>query len=123
MLMPQTMAIIIATFPAERRGTALGIWGAVAGVATIAGPTLGGFLVTSVGWRWIFFVNLPIGIVVLAMTFAFIPDTRLERRHQLDVPRRADRHGRAVLPDVRPDRGPALLLERLDPRPASRPAR
>jgi MFS family permease len=46
MLMPQTMAIIIATFPSDRRGTALGIWGAVAGLATVAGPTLGGVLVT-----------------------------------------------------------------------------
>ena len=47
LLMPQTMAIIIGTFPADRRGTALGIWGAVAGLATVAGPTLGGVLVTS----------------------------------------------------------------------------
>src|SRR5689334_20303732 len=53
LLMPQTMAIIIATFPAERRGTALGIWGAVAGLATVAGPTLGGLLVTVADWRWI----------------------------------------------------------------------
>lgn len=46
-LMPQTMTIIIGTFPAERRGAALGVWGGVAGVATIAGPTLGGFLVST----------------------------------------------------------------------------
>jgi EmrB/QacA subfamily drug resistance transporter len=85
MLMPQTMAIIIATFPAERRGAALGIWGAVAGVATIAGPTLGGFLVTTFDWRWIFFVNLPIGAVVLVMAFTFIPSVRQERRHKLDM--------------------------------------
>ncbi len=85
MLMPQTMAIIIATFPSERRGAALGIWGAVAGVATIAGPTLGGFLVTSFGWRWIFFVNLPIGVIVLAMAITIIPAVKQERRHKLDV--------------------------------------
>jgi EmrB/QacA subfamily drug resistance transporter len=85
MLMPQTMAIIIGTFPPDRRGTALGIWGAVAGLATVAGPTLGGVLVTYASWRWIFIVNVPIGLIVLAMTFAFIPDTRMERQHKLDL--------------------------------------
>jgi EmrB/QacA subfamily drug resistance transporter len=86
LLMPQTMAIIIATFPPERRGSALGVWGAVAGVATIAGPTLGGFLVTTFDWRWIFFVNLPVGVLVLAMASVFIPDNRQERQHRLDLP-------------------------------------
>jgi EmrB/QacA subfamily drug resistance transporter len=85
LLMPQTMAIIIATFPADRRGTALGIWGAVAGLATVAGPTLGGVLVTYASWRWIFIVNVPVGLIVLAMTFAFIPDTRMQRQHKLDL--------------------------------------
>ncbi|GAA0356976.1 MFS transporter [Actinoallomurus spadix] len=85
LLMPQTMAIIIATFPAERRGAALGIWGAVAGVATIAGPTLGGLLVTALDWRWIFFVNLPIGVLVLVLAFAVIPGVRIERTHRLDL--------------------------------------
>jgi len=85
LLMPQTMAIVIATFPAERRGTALGVWGAVAGLATVAGPTLGGLLVTVADWRWIFFVNIPIGVAVLVMTYAFIPDARLERQHRMDL--------------------------------------
>jgi EmrB/QacA subfamily drug resistance transporter len=85
MLIPQTMALIVATFPAERRGTALGIWGAIAGVATIAGPTLGGLLVTTFGWRWIFFVNLPIGAIVLVASFALIPPVKVERQHRLDV--------------------------------------
>jgi EmrB/QacA subfamily drug resistance transporter len=85
LLMPQTMAIVIATFPAERRGVALGVWGAVAGLATVAGPTLGGFLVTFASWRWIFFVNVPIGVAVLVMTWAYLPDTRIERRHRIDL--------------------------------------
>jgi EmrB/QacA subfamily drug resistance transporter len=85
MLMPQTMAIIVATFPPQRRGAALGLWGAVAGVATIAGPTLGGFLVSTFGWRWIFFVNLPIGVIVLIASFVLIPSVRQERRHRMDV--------------------------------------
>ncbi|MGH8877359.1 MAG: MFS transporter [Stackebrandtia sp.] len=85
-LMPQTMTIIIATFPPERRGMALGVWGAVAGVATIAGPTLGGLLVSTAGWRWIFFVNVPIGVLVLVLTVMFVPDDRHGTRHKLDLP-------------------------------------
>jgi EmrB/QacA subfamily drug resistance transporter len=86
MLMPQTLTIITNTFPAERRGAAFGVWGAVAGVATVAGPTLGGLLVTAFDWRWIFFVNLPFGVLVLAVTFVIIPDLRPGRRHRLDIP-------------------------------------
>src|ERR1700678_2074656 len=74
MLMAQTLAIVTMVFPPERRGAAFGIWGAVAGLATIAGPTLGGLLVTAFDWRWIFFVNLPIGVAVFAVTFFIVPD-------------------------------------------------
>jgi EmrB/QacA subfamily drug resistance transporter len=84
-LMPQTLAIVTMTFPPERRGAAFGVWGAVAGLATIAGPTLGGLLVTAFDWRWIFFVNLPIGIAVLGLTFVIIPGVRPGRRHRFDV--------------------------------------
>ncbi len=83
-LMPQTLAILTMVFPPERRGAAFGIWGAVAGVATIAGPTLGGLLVTAFDWRYIFFVNLPIGIIVIALAGVIIPDLRTGRRHRLD---------------------------------------
>jgi EmrB/QacA subfamily drug resistance transporter len=86
MLMPQTLTIITNTFPPERRGAAFGVWGAVAGVATIAGPTLGGLLVTAFDWRYIFFVNLPIGVAVLVLTVFIIPDLRLGRRHRIDIP-------------------------------------
>jgi EmrB/QacA subfamily drug resistance transporter len=84
MLMPQTLTIITNTFPPERRGAAFGVWGAVAGVATIAGPTLGGLLVTAFDWRYIFFVNLPIGVIVLAITPAIIPNVKPGRRHRID---------------------------------------
>jgi len=86
MLIPQTLAIITMTFPADRRGVAFGIWGAVAGVATIAGPTLGGLLVTAFDWRWIFFVNLPIGVIVFTGALLILPDIKPGRRHQLDLP-------------------------------------
>jgi EmrB/QacA subfamily drug resistance transporter len=85
MLMPQTLAIVTMTFPPDRRGAAFGVWGAVAGLATIAGPTLGGLLVTAFDWRWIFFVNLPIGAAVLALTFFIIPAFQPGRRHRFDI--------------------------------------
>lgn len=85
LLMPQTLAILTMVFPPERRGAAFGVWGAVAGVATIAGPTLGGLLVTAFDWRYIFFINVPIGLVVVVLSFAIIPDLRTGMRHRLDV--------------------------------------
>jgi EmrB/QacA subfamily drug resistance transporter len=85
MLMPQTMAVTALVFPPDRRGTAFGVSGAVAGCATVAGPPLGGLLVTALGWRWIFFVNLPIGVIVLVSTFAIIPDLRPSGGHRLDI--------------------------------------
>ncbi|HEV2258009.1 MAG TPA: DHA2 family efflux MFS transporter permease subunit [Streptosporangiaceae bacterium] len=85
MLMPQTLALVTMTFPPDRRGAAFGVWGAVAGLATIAGPTLGGLLVTAFDWRWIFFVNLPIGAAVLAVTFFIIPGFQPGRRHRFDI--------------------------------------
>jgi EmrB/QacA subfamily drug resistance transporter len=84
-LTPQTLAIITTLFPPERRGAAFGIWGGVAGLATIAGPTVGGAIVTYISWQWIFFVNVPIGIVALIATFAIIPDLRTGRRHGWDI--------------------------------------
>ena len=84
LLTPQTLAMLTAIFPAARRGAAFGIWGAVAGLATVAGPTLGGWLVTAWSWRWIFYVNLPIGIITLVLAAVILPDLRLNRDHRLD---------------------------------------
>src|SRR5712691_11042708 len=85
LLTPQTLAILTSLFPPERRGAAFGIWAGVAGLATLAGPTIGGAIVTYVDWRWIFFVNVPIGIAALVATFAIIPDIRPGRRHGWDL--------------------------------------
>src|SRR5438270_542475 len=85
LLTPQTLAIITTLFPPERRGAAFGLWGAVAGLATITGPTLGGAIITYINWRWIFFVNVPIGIGALIATFLIIPDLRMARRHGWDI--------------------------------------
>lgn len=84
LLTPQTLSVLTVIFPADKRGAAFGIWGAVAGVATLAGPVLGGWLVTDFGWRWIFFVNLPVGIVALVGAVIVMPDLKLNREHRLD---------------------------------------
>src|SRR5450759_3265364 len=85
LLVPQTLAILTSLFPPERRGAAFGIWAGVAGLATLAGPTIGGAIVTYVDWRWIFFVNVPIGIAALVATFIIVPDLRPGRRHGWDI--------------------------------------
>ena len=85
LLTPQTLAILTTIFPPERRGAAFGIWGGVAGLATVAGPTVGGAIITYIDWRWIFFINVPIGIAALAATFWIIPDLRPGRHHGWDI--------------------------------------
>ena len=73
MITPQTMAIITRIFPAQRRGAAMSLWGATAGVATLVGPILGGVLVDSLGWEWIFFINIPVGMVGFALAWRLVP--------------------------------------------------
>ena len=85
LLTPQTLSILTSIFPPERRGAAFGVWGGVAGLATVAGPTLGGAIITYIDWRWIFFINVPIGIGAFIATFAIIPDIRPGRRQGWDI--------------------------------------
>jgi EmrB/QacA subfamily drug resistance transporter len=73
LLTPQTLSTITRIFPAERRGVAMSVWGATAGVATLVGPLAGGVLVDHLGWQWIFIVNVPIGIIGLALAIWLIP--------------------------------------------------
>jgi EmrB/QacA subfamily drug resistance transporter len=85
LMTPQTMAVITRTFPADRRGAAMGLWGGVAGLATLVGPILGGVLVDQLGWQWIFFVNVPVGVVAFALAWVLVP--ALPRHsHRFDVP-------------------------------------
>ncbi|MEV0048714.1 DHA2 family efflux MFS transporter permease subunit [Nocardia rhamnosiphila] len=73
LMTPQTMAVITRTFPPDRRGAAMGMWGAVAGLATLVGPILGGVLVDGLGWAWIFIVNVPVGVVAFALAVWLVP--------------------------------------------------
>ena len=73
LLTPQTLSTITRIFPPDRRGVALSMWGATAGVATLVGPLAGGVLVDHLGWSWIFFVNVPIGIIGIVLAVRLIP--------------------------------------------------
>lgn len=74
MMTPQTMAVITRTFPGERRGQAMSLWGAVAGVATLVGPVLGGIITENWGWEWIFYVNVPVGVIGFALAWWLVPE-------------------------------------------------
>jgi EmrB/QacA subfamily drug resistance transporter len=77
-MMPGTLSIIAQAFPPHQRGLAIGIWGGVSGLGLIAGPIIGGLLVNGDEWRWIFYVNLPVGIVALLLALLFVPESRDE---------------------------------------------
>ena len=86
MMNPVAMSIIVNTFTdARERARAIGIWGGVFGVSMAAGPLLGGVLVETVGWRSIFWVNVPVGLAALALTARFVPESRAERPRRFDL--------------------------------------
>ena len=84
LMTPQTMAVITRMFPPEKRGAAMGLWGSVAGVATLVGPILGGVLTDSVGWQWIFFVNVPVGVIGFALAARLVPRLTTNE-HSFDI--------------------------------------
>ncbi|MEL4356643.1 MULTISPECIES: DHA2 family efflux MFS transporter permease subunit [unclassified Luteococcus] len=84
MMSPQTMAVITRMFPPQRRGAPMGLWGATASVASLAGPLLGGLLVDTVGWEWIFFVNVPIGVLAIAAVWKLVPSLETHA-HSFDL--------------------------------------
>ena len=76
MMSPQSMTMITRLFPYKHRGAAMGVWGAIAGIASLVGPIAGGLLVDSLGWEWIFFVNLPVAVLCLVMVLKFVPQVQ-----------------------------------------------
>jgi len=83
---PATLSIIAATFPSHQRGTAIGIWAGVSALALAIGPLVGGLLTEHLDWSWIFFVNIPVGILAIAASFLFIDESRDETHVRLDLP-------------------------------------
>lgn len=79
-LVPLSQAVLLDTFPREKHGSAMAIWGLGVMVGPILGPTLGGYLTEYYNWRWVFYINLPFGAMALAGILAFVPETIREGR-------------------------------------------
>ena len=83
---PATLSIIAATFPAKQRGTAIGIWAGVSALALAIGPLVGGLLTQHLSWHWIFFINIPVGVVAIAASYLLITESKDETHESLDLP-------------------------------------
>ncbi len=86
LMSPATLSIITATFPARQRGTAIGIWAGISALALAIGPLTGGLLTEHLSWNWIFFVNVPVGIVGIVASFFLIDESKDETHASLDLP-------------------------------------
>jgi EmrB/QacA subfamily drug resistance transporter len=85
MLGPVAMSIVVNTFTDRAgRAKAIGLWGSVGGLSLAGGPVLGGVLVSGVGWRSIFWINVPVGLIAIVLTRRFVPESRAERPRRLD---------------------------------------
>ncbi len=73
LMTPQTMAVITRIFAPRERGSAMAVWGITAGVATLVGPILGGVLLDGFGWEWIFFINVPVGVIGFVLAMRYVP--------------------------------------------------
>jgi EmrB/QacA subfamily drug resistance transporter len=90
MLNPVAMSIIVNTFTEPRdRARAIGLWGSTVGLSLALGPVIGGLLVSTVGWRSIFWINIPIGLAAIVMTQLFVPESKAPRARRLDPPAQA----------------------------------
>ena len=83
LMTPQTMSLITLMFPPNARGVAMSIWGATAGIAALVGPILGGVLVDALSWSWIFFINIPVGLVGLVLAWRNVPVFE-QKNHSFD---------------------------------------
>src|SRR6267142_7248621 len=73
---PATLSIITVTFPPRQRGTAIGIWAGVSALALAIGPLVGGLISQRINWNWIFFINIPVGLLAIAAAYLFIDESR-----------------------------------------------
>jgi EmrB/QacA subfamily drug resistance transporter len=87
MMNPSTLSIITVTFPPRQRGTAIGIWAGVSALALAIGPLVGGIITERISWSWIFFINIPVGVLAVIAAFLFIDESRDTSHEQRpDVP-------------------------------------
>ena len=86
-MMPATLSIITATFPPKERGAALGIWAGVSAMALAIGPLVGGLITENIGWNWIFYINVPVGLVGLVAGRLIITESKdTSHEQRLDLP-------------------------------------
>ena len=83
-LVPGSLALISASFPEEERGRAIGTWSGSTAITTAIGPVLGGWLIEHLSWRWAFFLNVPLGVAVIALSLWCVPESRSERHGHID---------------------------------------
>lgn len=83
---PISLSILLGAFPMREHGMAVGIWGGLGAVAAALGPSLGGVLVEYVHWSWIFFINVPVGVIALVMAVLIVPEHRAVGHGSLDIP-------------------------------------
>jgi MFS family permease len=81
-----SLALIAQEFPGRERGTALGVWGATIGFAVAVGPLVGGGLTEGLGWQWIFYINVPVGIATLLVTLLRVPEAHRRFEATIDWP-------------------------------------
>ncbi|SDM96727.1 drug resistance transporter, EmrB/QacA subfamily [Streptomyces wuyuanensis] len=87
LIVPGSLALLEQAYPASAsRAWAFGLWGSMAGIAASAGPLLGGLLVTTMGWRWVFLINLPVGVACLALTLRHVAPSPRDSARALDWP-------------------------------------
>ena len=86
LLVPNSLAIIGASFEEERRGKAIGTWAALTGVSMVLGPILGGYMAESLSWRGVFFINVPLAVAVLVIAYRRVPESRDPGARRLDLP-------------------------------------
>ena len=86
MMNPATLSIIAATFPPRERGTAIGIWAGVSALALAIGPLVGGLLTEHLSWHWIFFINVPVGVLGIVASYLLIDESKDETHESLDLP-------------------------------------
>ncbi len=75
LLTPASLALVLPEFPVEKRSAAIGIWGAVGGIAAAVGPTVGGILVDTLSWHWVFGINIPIGLLAVGLAIKHLNET------------------------------------------------
>ena len=85
LVLPLTLTLLSEAFPAGRRGVALGIWSGISGLGVALGPVIGGAVVSGISWQWIFWINVPIGLIVVPLALVRLSESRGPNRH-LDLP-------------------------------------